>query len=215
MEILFEDYYICVIIKPTGMVTEGTEINSVQNALYQHLGKKFPGRKHYFLGFPNRLDKPVKGILVVAKTPMALKNIGQQFMTRKVQKKYLAWVEGTGINESGVLENYMMRDTRGKKAIVTDSGIKGAKLCRLKYTTLKKTGNKTLVEIELYTGRYHQIRMQFSATGNPIVGDVLYGSQTNTGEIICLWSSQLSFTHPKTQQFMEFSLERGEILSMY
>lgn len=182
---------------------------SVKSMVLDHLKFTQPGHKKWFVGIPHRLDKPVGGVMVVAKTPQALKQLGQQFAEHTTKKKYLAWVEGDLNGNQVTLSHFTTRDETGKKALISTEEKKDFKPCSLIYQVIKKGENRTLIEVELFTGRYHQIRAQLSYIGHPICGDTLYGAKTPG--VFGLWSKQLKITHPKSGEEMIFSLRKEQL----
>jgi 23S rRNA pseudouridine1911/1915/1917 synthase len=208
IEILFEDYYLAVVKKPAGMVTDAADDRtpSVKQAFLTHLKQQYPERKKYIAGIPHRLDKPVSGLVIITKTPQALKHISRQFEERAILKKYHAWLQGHLPEQKGTLEHFTSRSSDGKKAIINDIQQAGDKACKLSYTAIKTQGDFTLAEIMLHTGRYHQIRAQFAHIGFPVAGDSMYGANGRNETGILLWCSSLQFAHPKTNEQMKVEL---------
>ncbi|MFI5204134.1 MAG: RluA family pseudouridine synthase [Flavobacteriales bacterium] len=217
IEILFEDYYLMVVNKPRGIATDlaNPSETSVKSLVLDYLNKKHPDRKKHQVGIPHRIDKPVGGLVVVTKTPQALKNLNEQFASRLVTKKYMGWVEGNMSSASGTLEHWIGRNDTRKKAVVSNTEQNECKPCSLTYTVRKHSAAYSLLEIELNTGRYHQIRAQFSFTGHPVAGDELYGAQKRNEPGIMLWSVQLSFSHPKTGEPLNFELDAAFISNAF
>lgn len=211
LEILFEDYYILVVNKPVDIVSDAANPLqvSVKSMAVQYLKSVHPQHKNWFVGIPHRLDKPVGGVMVIAKTPQALKHVSHQFAEHSTKKKYIAWIEGILEGQLKTLAHFTGRDKAGKKALISVTEKKDFRPCSLFYTAVKTHGDKTLVEIELVTGRYHQIRAQFSFMGHPIYGDTLYGAAP--AEVFGLWSQQLTITHPKSGEEMIFRLPEEQL----
>jgi 23S rRNA pseudouridine1911/1915/1917 synthase len=154
-------------------------------------------KRHSFLGIVHRLDRPTSGLVLMAKKKSALKSLNQQFAERSIQKTYLALVQGTLPQESAELQHYLTKDQALKKALVFDAPGTGRDLARLTYRLVKIQGEHSLLEIELHTGRYHQIRAQLGAIGCPIVGDHLYGATQDFAEnAIALHAWKLNFKDP-------------------
>lgn len=207
LNILFEDHYLLVLDKPAGVQVEADRFGnpSLQAQVQAYFQKTFPWKKQLIVGLVHRLDRLVSGVVLIAKTPMALKEVNRQFETRQVRKIYLAVVEGTLAEKESELVNWLKKEPENKRSVVGKENEKGTQECRLRYRVLRENSEKTLVEIELLTGRYHQIRTQFSALGNPIVGDEKYGSRQVAGkDQILLHAHRLSVRHPKTGEPMNF-----------
>lgn len=218
-EIVFEDYYLAVLHKPAGLMVEddGFGNPSVQQWMLQHLQNKFPDHKTYFIGFPHRLDRVTEGLLLVAKTKMALTLLNKQFEERSVHKIYHALIEKPLKHSTGVLRHYHKKDTGKKRAIISQKPRDGFSLCEMKYETIKtELSPLVLLKIELLTGRYHQIRAQLAFEKCPVVGDALYGSESTVGNnTIALAATELYFNHPKTNEPMMFELNWEKIFSYY
>lgn len=222
LNILYEDSHIIVCIKPHGIATQSKQIGSpdMVNLIKKHIFLNSPDKGEPYLAVIHRLDQPVKGILVFAKTPFAAKELNKQLTSQGFGKYYLAAVEGKLPAPEGTLENYLVKDKRTNLSRVCDKNTSDAKLARLHYRALSYDQNKILlgeyqpgttpVEIKLDTGRHHQIRVQFSHIGCPLVGDTKY-NKTLIGQKgwreIALCAYKLEFFHPKTGKPMHFILD--------
>ena len=205
-EILYEDKHLLVINKPAGLATQSARMSEpdVVSELKNYLAGKNPTKAPY-LGVIHRLDQPVEGILVFAKTKQAAAGLSGQFL-----KQYLALVEGIPAESSGKLINYLEKE--GNLAKITEEG-KGQKAV-LTYKTLETCEQGySLVEVTLETGRFHQIRVQFAGMGHSILGDRKYGSEKALalgGDLglrtIALCAYKCTFTHPFTGKAMEFHI---------
>jgi 23S rRNA pseudouridine1911/1915/1917 synthase len=204
--ILFEDNYMIAVQKPAGLQVEQDRWGnpSLQAQIQAYFQKSYPWKKQLITGVVHRLDRQVSGIIVFAKTPMALKALTAQFAARRVRKIYLALVEGIPPETSGELVHWLTKDSKKMQATVTTEHDRGASECRLRYRVLNQTGNNALLEIELLTGRYHQIRAQMSAVSCPVLGDKKYGSGRVGEDGICLHAHRLTIVHPKTGEVLEF-----------
>ena len=201
VDVLYEDNHIIAVNKPAGMLTQQTdEVNeSLENAVKAWLKEKYQKPGNVFLGVVHRLDRPVSGIVLFAKTSKALSRINASIREGKMHKTYCAWVEGSPNPEAATLEHYLQHGDH--RAHVCRKGDVEAKLARLHYTKLKHDKNSTLLKIILETGRYHQIRAQLSAIGHPIVGDIKYGSKTHfENPSIALQHTNLVIDHPVTKE---------------
>ena len=192
MEPIYCDNHLLVLEKPAGIATQ-PDFHEIAKAWVK---AKFNKPGNVFLEPIHRLDKPASGLVLFARTSKALSRLNEAMRERKMQKFYLAKVEGH-TEEEGVLEHFLVHgdfrahvDPSGKKAV-------------LRFRILKKTAHHSLVEIELETGRYHQIRVQFAAIGHPIVGDIKYGSSEKKGTI-ALHHHCMKISHPTTAEELTF-----------
>ncbi len=176
MLILLETPQFLIIHKPAGLAVERQlhGYPSVEEWAWQYVGKS---TRKPFVGIVHRLDRPVSGVLLLAKKRSALKVLNQQFADRIVEKVYHAIVERAPEADVGRLEHWLAKDPMGKRAIVSHEGAAGAALCRLDYRRLGERPQGTLLEVKPLQGRFHQIRAQLAAAGMPIAGDALYGAQ--------------------------------------
>jgi len=150
-----------------------------------------------FLGVVHRLDRPVSGCVVYARTSKALSRLSELFRTREVRKTYWAIVSERPPAEEGTLSSYLKKNEPQNKSYVYNTEVKGSKLAELSYRVLARSERYYLVEVDLQTGRHHQIRAQLAAAGCPIKGDLKYGSKrSNEGGGISLHSRRVSFVHP-------------------
>lgn len=210
LNILYEDSDILVVDKPSGMVTHPTDhggnvTGTLVNALLHHCGK-LPGEE-YRAGLVHRLDKETSGVMVAAKTDEARKNLSKQFADRKVQKTYLALVAGRVKNKEGRIEAPIGRDARNhvRRKISTSPNAREA---ITEFRVAEEFPNASLVEVNLLTGRTHQIRVHFSSIQHPVVGDELYGFKGMNEQFksprMFLHAWKLKFTYPQTGEELEF-----------
>lgn len=195
--ILKETPYWIAVHKPAGMIVERNPFESptLEEVVLTHFQAK---KRPPFLGIVHRLDKVTSGVVLMAKKKSALKHLNRQFQERKVEKFYWALIEGQLPNPEGKLSHWLRKDQKQKIAIVSDTETPEAKRAELRYRTLARQDGMTLVEIELLTGRYHQIRAQFAAIGFPILGDHKYSvGQEDYSRAIALHASQLIFEDPQ------------------
>lgn len=212
MEVAFCDNHLLVLIKPSGLSTQPHqgELDNLIDRGKMWLKRTFSKNGNVFLEPIHRLDKPVKGFVLCARTSKALSRLQEQMRQREIWKTYYAWVEGVLPEGSAVLEHYLTHGNHRAHSVC--KGHPEGKLARLSYTTLEKAEGKTFVEIALETGRYHQIRAQFSAIGAPIIGDKKYGSCLSwKGEGIALCHGKLAFKHPVTKEPLEFSIPQKHL----
>lgn len=197
--ILYEDNHLLVFNKKPGEIVQGdrtgdTPLSDILKAFIKQRDSK-PG--NVFLGVPHRLDRPVSGIVIFAKTSKALERMAAMFREGSVHKTYLALCCGQPWEEEGLLEDWLSRNEKQNKSYVVREGTAGAKLARLRYRLIQQTERYYLLEVELLTGRHHQIRCQLSHMGCPIKGDLKYGApRSNPDGGICLHSRRAVFVHP-------------------
>ena len=205
MHLLFEDNHLFVLNKPTGLLTQPS---GTSQASLECLGKSWikerdgkPG--NVFLCAIHRLDKPASGIVVLAKTSKALSRLNASMRLRQIKKTYWTWVEGSPTENEALLEHTLLH-TDFHAILISPNDPRG-KTARLTYRVLIRDRGRTLLEVELETGRYHQIRLQLSAIGHPICGDRQYGSiQSYVPEAIALHHRHLQLLHPISQKPMSF-----------
>jgi 23S rRNA pseudouridine1911/1915/1917 synthase len=196
----FCDNHLLLVDKPAGIPTQ----KGIDLVAKEWIKKKFEKPGNVFLEPVHRLDKPVSGLLLFARTSKALSRMQEAMRERSIQKTYYALVEGIPPIPEAVLENLLIHDSY--HARVVEHQEKGAKEAKLFYRVLKTEEGLSFLEIELYTGRYHQIRAQLSFIGCPILGDAKYGSKRSYPlEGIALHHGRLSFPHPVSQEQLKFT----------
>ena len=212
--ILYEDGEVLVYHKPAGIAVQNARIGAMdlESALKNYLSQKSQGKIPY-LAVVHRLDQPVEGVLVFGLTPKAAASLSNQISNKTATKKYLAVTDREPAEKSGILEDYLKKESKGNISKVAQAGTKGAKKSRLSYKVLKEvednrteTGKRILMEIQLETGRHHQIRVQMSNAGMPLLGDRKYNMSDHSRLPLGLCSCQLVFSHPKTGKKMDFSV---------
>ena len=200
MELIYQDEDIVVAIKPPRVLSTD-EPGGMPELVQQALGDQ-----NADIRTVHRLDRVVSGLMVLARNPYAASELSRQIREDLFQKEYLAIVHGIPEEPNGRLFDLLMRDKARKMTIVTQLEEKGVQPAYLRYQTLTSTDNLTRVQIQLETGRTHQIRVQFASRGLPLVGERKYSTLDDPCEI-ALWSYKLGFTHPKTGEAMVFSKE--------
>lgn len=203
--VVYEDNHLLCISKRPGEIVQGDKTGDepMSEALKAWLKEKYNKPGNVYLGVIHRLDRPVGGLVLFAKTSKALSRMNELFRTGDVSKRYWAVVTARPPKHSGTLEQYLVRNESQNKSYVARQGAAtpGAKLARLSYRLLASGEHYHLLEIELHTGRHHQIRCQLAALGCPIKGDLKYGApRSNPGGSISLLSRQISFTHPVSKE---------------
>lgn len=204
--ILFEDNHILVFNKAAGEIVQGDKTGdeclaeTLKAFIAQRDGK--PGK--VFMGIPHRLDRPVSGIVVFAKTSKALSRLSEMFRTGDIHKKYWALCCKAPAKESGELVDWLSRNEKMNKSFIVRPGSSGAKEARLIYRLIGRTDRYSLVEVELLTGRHHQIRCQLAGMGCVIKGDLKYGApRSNPDGGISLHSHEIRFVHPVRKDEMD------------
>lgn len=204
--ILYEDNHLFVINKNSGELVQGDKTGDVplieKIKQFIKVRDKKPG--NVYLGLIHRLDRPTSGVLIFAKTSKALSRMNEMFKTRDVEKLYWAIVEGKVEQKFERLEHYLRKNQKKNLVTVFTHPTKDAKKAILEYKVLGELDYYTLLEVDLYTGRSHQIRSQLSFIGNPIKGDLKYGSKrSNRDGSISLHARKISFIHPVSKENIE------------
>jgi 23S rRNA pseudouridine1911/1915/1917 synthase len=205
LNVLFEDNHLIAAVKRSGQTVqpEPGKPESLEDEVKRYIKntKEKPG--DVFLGVIHRLDMPVSGIVLFAKTSKALVRMNEIFQQREVKKIYVAKVESKPPKASDLITHYLKRDEKKNFTKAFVSEIKDGYKSQLKYEVIHTLGKYTLLRVELLTGRKHQIRAQLSAIGCPIAGDVKYGAlKPNPDQSICLHAEQLSFIHPVKKELI-------------
>jgi 23S rRNA pseudouridine1911/1915/1917 synthase len=198
-EILYEDNHIIIVNKRSSDLVQGdgTGDESLDNIVRSYIKEKYKKPGDVFLGVVHRLDRPVSGCVVYARTSKALTRLSELFRTREVKKTYWAIVTDRPPAEEGVLSNWLKKNEKQNKSYVYDKEVKGSKLAELSYLVLARSEKYYLLEVDLQTGRHHQIRAQLAAAKCPIKGDLKYGApRSNEGGGISLHSRKITFMHP-------------------
>lgn len=195
-DLLYLDNHLLVVGKPAGMLAQADRTGDADLLTLgkAYLKERFSKPGNVFLGLVHRLDRPVSGVMVLARTSKAAARLTAAFKAREVDKRYLAVVEGRLAGEGEQVD--WLRKTKGHVHIV-DAGAPGAKKAVLRWKALGVDGGRTLVEVELLTGRPHQVRVQLAALGTPILGDLRYGArEALDGRTLALHAYRLGFEHP-------------------
>ena len=201
LNILYEDNHIIVVIKPYNILSQSDNTNDLDmlTIIKNYIKEKYNKPGNVYLGLVHRLDRPTGGIMVFAKTSKAASRVSKQIKDDKFTKKYLAVVHGTFTKKEGTLENYIKK-TEDNSSIITTK--EEGKYAKLDYKVLKEKDNLSTLDITLYTGRHHQIRVQFSNINHPLYGDQRYGKQDR--KQLALFAYHLEFYHPITKEKLVF-----------
>lgn len=209
LNVLYEDNHVIVVEKPVNIPSQGDKTGDVDmlSIVKHYLKEKYQKPGEVYLGLIHRLDRPVGGVMVFAKTSKAAARLSEQVRTKQFEKQYLVVVDGKMEPERGILEDYLLKNERNNISKVVKEGTKNAKLASLDYEVLKYAEDIQLsvVKVNLHTGRHHQIRVQFASRGHSLYADQKYGTR-GRGKQIALWAYKLSFYHPITKQKLTFQV---------
>ena len=187
LHVLYEDNHLIAVEKPAGMLVQAEDVRDgkvgqeiLLDLVKAYIKEKYQKPGNVFLGLLHRLDRPVRGIVLFAKTSKAASRLSAQFRERTTDKIYHAWVEGIVEKDRGTLIHFIIKDENRRKSFVYETEARGSQRAELRYTVVERVASPkhpmTLVKIELKTGRFHQIRAQFGYIHHPIIGDVKYGA---------------------------------------
>jgi 23S rRNA pseudouridine1911/1915/1917 synthase len=199
--ILFEDNHLLIVNKLPSEIVQGDKTGDVAliDEVKQYLKMKYNKAGNVFAGLVHRIDRPVSGAVIFAKTSKALTRMTIMMKDRELQKSYLAIVRGKPPKTNDRLEHFLIKNESKNKSFVVDAARSGAKKAILDYVVIGHSVSYTLLEITLHTGRHHQIRAQLSAIGMPILGDLKYGDKRSLPDAsIALHALRLHFVHPVT-----------------
>ena len=203
MTVLYEDNHIIIINKAAGEIVQGdkTGDESLCDTMKAYIKEKYAKPGNVFIGLPHRLDRPVSGVVVFAKTSKALERLNRMFSEGSVKKIYWALTKGIPVPAEAELESWILRNEKMNKSFSYPKEVKGSKRAVLHYRLAAASQNYNLIEVELKTGRHHQIRCQLSSIGCPIKGDLKYGAQrSNPDGSISLHARYIEFVHPVSKE---------------
>lgn len=206
MEIIYEDNHLIAVNKSSSELVQGdkTGDKSLIDSLKEYLKRKYHKPGNVFLGVVHRLDRPVSGVVLFARTGKALARMNKLFRDQMIQKKYWAIVRNVPVPEKGELNHYLVRNQKQNKSYVFDYPVKDSKSAKLAYRLIASSGNFHLLEIELFTGRHHQIRCQLAKINSPVRGDLKYGyPRSNKNAGIDLHAREVRFVHPVKGEKMQ------------
>ena len=199
MEVVYEDNHIIIVNKRSGEIVQGDKTGDrpLSDIVKGYIKEKYQKPGEVFLGVVHRLDRPVAGLVVFARTSKALTRLNKMFAEGEVHKTYWAIVRNAPRDSEGTLTHWLVRNEQQNKSYAYDRERPNAKKAILKYRVIGHTDNYTLLEVNLMTGRHHQIRCQLAAIGCPIKGDLKYGARrSNPDGSISLMARRVEFTHP-------------------
>lgn len=199
LQVLHEDNHIIVVNKRVGDIVQGDKTGDqpLSDVVKEYIKEKYNKPSEVYLGVVHRLDRPTTGIVVFAKTSKALTRLNEMFKNRETKKTYWAVVKNAPEHSEGVLEHYLKRNSKNNTSKAHAKEVPESKLAKLDYKIIFKLTNYSVLEINLHTGRHHQIRSQLTAIGSPIKGDLKYGfNRSNPDGGIHLHARKLEFIHP-------------------
>jgi 23S rRNA pseudouridine1911/1915/1917 synthase len=203
LSVLYEDNHIIIINKPSGALVQGDKTGDapISDDVKQYIKDKYNKPGDVFLGVIHRLDRPVSGIVIFARTSKALTRMNEMFKDKEIQKTYWAVVQNPPKETSGTITTYTIKDSLLLKAKVYSKEVPKSKICILDYKVIQESDRYFLLEVLPHTGRYHQIRSQLSYIGSPIKGDIKYGyPRTNPNGSIQLHARRIEFIHPVSKE---------------
>lgn len=213
MEILFEDKYIIVVRKESGMLSEGEGESCLPTLIATHLRES--GKKDVQVHPVHRLDRETVGATVFALTKEAAASLSEQIQRGSFEKEYLALCHGRPEKEADTLRDLLFYDRKRGKSFAVDRKRAGVKEASLEYTTVSSNGELSLLRIKLHTGRTHQIRVQLASRKHPLAGDRRYGAPKSEFSSVALVAHRLSFDHPKSGERLTFTVEPPENMLNY
>lgn len=207
LNVIYEDNHIIVVEKQVNIPSQGDKTGDIDmlSLVKQYIKEKYNKPGEVYLGLVHRLDRPVGGVMVFARTSKAAARLSEEVRNKTFKKKYLVIVDGKMEKEKGTLEDYLLKNERLNMSKAVKEGTKNSKLAKLDYEVLKydEDLNLSVLKVNLHTGRHHQIRVQLSSRNHSIYGDQKYGTRGREKQI-CLWAYELTIVHPTTKEEMTF-----------
>mgnify|MGYP002639534189 CR=1 FL=1 len=208
LQVLFEDNHIVIVNKQAGDITQGDKTGDtpLSEIVKEYIKEKYNKPGKVFLGVVHRLDRPTSGIIIFARTSKALERLNKMLREKTIKKTYWAVVKNQPKEEADTLINFLKKNPKNNKSSTYSKEIDGSKKAILHYKSIKKLDNYSLLEIDLETGRHHQIRTQLSSIGSPIKGDLKYGfNRSNSDGSIHLHARRINFAHPVTKENIQIT----------
>ena len=205
LQVLFEDNHILIVNKRAGDITQGdkTRDKPLSEVVKEYVKDKYNKPGNVFIGTVHRLDRPTSGIIIFARTSKALERLNKMLRDKVIQKTYWAIVKNQPKVKTSTLTNFLKKDSKKNKSFVYKKEIEGSKKATLHFKVIQKLDNYSLLEVDLETGRHHQIRTQLSHIGSPIKGDLKYGfDRSNKDGSISLHARKINFVHPVTKEII-------------
>lgn len=220
VEILYEDNHLIAVFKRSSDLSQGDKSGDapIDIEVRKYIAVKYKKPGDVFLGLVHRLDRPVSGVLLFARTSKALSRLNEMFLTRQVKKVYLAVVKDRPPEDEATLTHYLKKNESQNKTYVYDTEVKGSKQASLTYRLAGRSDKYYLLEIELHSGRHHQIRAQLASIGCPVKGDLKYGyPRSNDDGSISLFARKLEFIHPVKKENISIvaHFPEGDLWSLF
>jgi 23S rRNA pseudouridine1911/1915/1917 synthase len=219
-EILYEDNHLIAVYKRSSELAQGDKSGdeSLDNQVKKYLAEKYKKPGDVFLGVIHRLDRPVSGVLLYARTSKALERLNEMFRNRQVKKIYWAIVKERPPEDESTITHFMKKNETQNKSYTYDNEVNGSKEARLSYKIIARSDRFYLIEIELHSGRHHQIRAQLAAIGCPVKGDLKYGfPRSNDDGSISLLARKIEFVHPVKKEVISITahLPKGDVWHVF
>lgn len=220
VEVLYEDNHLIAVYKKPSDLSQSDKTGdaALDSEVKKYIADKYNKPGEVFLGVVHRLDRPVGGVMLFARTSKALERLNDIFRTREVRKTYLAIIGERPPEDEAVLTHYLKKNEKQNKTYVYDNEVKGSKKASLSYRLAGRSERYFLLEIELHSGRHHQIRAQLAKIGCPVKGDLKYGyPRSNEDGSICLFARRLEFIHPVKKEKVSITagLPEGDVWNLF
>ena len=207
--VVYEDNHIIVVLKPQNVpcCEDESKDKDLLTLVKEHIKIRENKPGNVYAGLVHRLDRVTGGVMVYAKSSKAASRLSEQMREGDFEKKYMAVLAGVPNEDRAVLKHYVKKNAVNNMVYVCPPTVEGAKFCELEYQILQKNAGVSLAKVILHTGRTHQIRVQMSAIGTPVYGDMRYGGEKARKGNLSLWATSLAFTHPVSKERLVFKIE--------